>query len=476
MPLHPLELIVNRFSDTAEVPNRLGPQAALSLACVQTPDNSARLWRITLGRVNRVDGQAIMNSQTPDLPVFNAPEYQYLAASRIPLPPPVIPPRRANPIWSTQAPNLGNIFLPIFVQIEWGMGDGQRFRMIANWPMCGGSILIGGSKVEVFGGTIIEQNNPPVPLGSFPKLNACITPDEGPVVTGGELSLTQNVLVVPVVPTASGTAGLQTSGAGIPSGPPGFSVPGLSPPQTSLPTSAVFGVAPFSSWAALIRPHGGAFGAGGNQGNLVIEATNAVRPPTFELRDNQIPDGLGGWVPSPGNTGIIYATNAGAVPHTVAELETLIDTTSVLFRVETPSPGQVNFLADRWTTLAGVFTPQAAGVGVGLVRGATGGGIVYVPDFARLVNVTVAAPHTAFIGENPSIPFSGPFAAQLVWYDDLGAVVFSEFQGVFQTAGAGIELIESQVWRRVPANAVMLGIFCQEGVTLLGQVHWRLSP
>jgi hypothetical protein len=467
------------FADTHEVRKAIGAQSLTSLCRVATEDEAARSFRVTLGRVQRRDRQAIMNSQLPDLPAFRVPDFAYLAASRLPIPPPVVPPRRSNPIWSTLAPDASHIISPIFVQIEWGMSSGSRYRLLANWPMTGGSIVVQGSQVEVFGGVIMEQDGPPpIDEGAMPVLAASLIPDQGPVVSDNDLSLQQNVLIVDQVNGPATAAGLATNGVTVPAS--GFLVGGVSPPQAALPKSAVYGVGPFTGWTARIVPQGGAFGQGGTPRQLVIEAANQRAPQQLELRDHQIPDGLGGWVSSPGNVGVIYSAGPGAPgPITVAQLEALIDT-SALVRVADADPDPGFELTDQWTDLA-LFTPVAAGVGVGAVVGATAGGHVYVPDFARRVNVSCALANEAFIGDNPRIPPDGPLTAQLVWYDDQGFVVFSEIQGVMVDGGTGVPVLEPQVWRPVPAQAVMLGIYATLsgvaiGATVLGQVHWRISP
>jgi hypothetical protein len=481
MSIEKSELLQSRFADTHNVEPSVGTPTMTSLCKVTTEETAARSWRITLGRVERRDRNAIMNSVVPDLPLFKVADFAYLAASRIP--PPLVPPRRSNPIWSLLAPDGSHIISPIFVQIEWGMSSGSRNRILANWPMCGGSVVIRGSQIEVFGGVLVEQNGPPaIDLGAFPVLNASVIPEEGPTVADNDLSLTQSVLVQDIDLGPAGVAGLQTNGVGNPAA--GFAVGGVSPPQAAIPRSAIFGIGPFSGWQAVIVPRGGAFGGGGaTSRTLVIELADGsvtLRPQQFELRDHEIPDGLGGFISSPGNVGIIYSVGPGAPgPQTVAALEALIDT-SALIRVETPSPGQADEITDQWTNI-GAFTPVAPGIGLGEIVGATQGGHMYVPDFARRVNVSVTTPTSGFIGEDPRIPADGPLTTQLVWYDDQGIVVFSEIQGAILEQATGAPILEPQVWRPVPAQAVMLGIYATRsgtpaGEAMLAYAHWRIAP
>lgn len=460
----PNENTQSRFNDTADATTTAGLKQTISIARVQAEAAYSRAWRVTLGRVERVDGHGLNNGVFPSIPAWIAQDFSYAAGI---LGVPQVPPRRSNPVWGLNTPGSNNV-LPLFAQIAWGVAGGQqRHRLLANWPMMGASLVVYGTSVEVWGGAFVSLNQD-MDSGTAPRFSASIVPVEGPAPhDGAELSLTQNVIVTDLAAPAPALAGIITDGVANPTR--GFATP--VPGTGALPISAVLGVGPFSGWAARIS----SLSTNPTQPRLVMDITaNPARAAQFELRDNQIPDGAGGWLASPGNVGVAYALDHGAgATHTVAELETLISTSTLLF-VVTPSPNQAFVLNTAWTTLPPpgpppAYSPQVSGVAIAQAVGATQGGQVYVPDFARRLCVQIAKPNDAFVGQDPRVPLTGTLPTQIVWYDDQGQVVFTEFQATLAA--------QSTVWRPVPAAAVMVGIY---GPTVVqpdvAQLHWRIAP
>lgn len=451
------ELQQSRFNDMADANTQQNKLQTLAIARSTTDAPWARAWRITFGRVERQDGQGLNNGVFPSIPAWIAQDYQYTAGI---LATQTVPPRRSNPVWGMNTPGSNGV-LPLFAQVAWGMAGGQtRHHLLGNWPMMGGSLVVYGTSVEVWGGAFVTVNNTIDPK-TAPRLSASIVPIAGAITQdGGELSLTQNVIVANLVDVIPAQAGIVTDG--VANVTRGFNSP--SGAHSALPISAVFNVGPFSGWNATIR----SLSTSTTQPRLVIEVTNlGIRAQQFELRDNQIPDGAGGWVSSPGDVGIIYSTPLGAGTQTVGQLESLIGQSRLIF-VAIPSGNQAFFVNSQWTAI-GAYTPTDVGIGIAQAVGATQGGQLYVPDFARRVCVQIAKPNNNFTGQDPRVPLTGTLTTQLNWYDDQGNVVFCEFQGTLAA--------QATVWRPVPAAAVMLGIYGPVAVEPdVAQVHWRIAP
>lgn len=456
--LTPSEMMQSRLSDMADANTQQNQLQNISIARMQSDEQHSRAWRITFGRVERQDGQGLNNGVFPSIPAWIAQDYQYTAGI---LATQIVPPRRSNPVWGMNTPGSNGV-LPLFAQVAWGVAGGQsRHHLLGNWPMQGGSLVVYGTSVEVWGGAFVTVNNTIDPR-TAPRLTASIVPLDGAISQdSGELSLCQNVIVANLANIAPPQAGITTDGVANPTR--GFNSPaGLG---SALPISAVFNVGPFQGWAAQIR----SLSLSVVQPRLIIEVTNlGIRAQQFELRDNQAPDGAGGWVPSPGDVGIIYSTPLGVGAQTVGQLESLINSTSRLMFVSSPSPNQAFFVDSQWTAAAG-YAPTDVGIGTAQAIGATQGGQLYVPDFARRVCVQILKGNDNFTNQDVRVPLTGTLPTQLNWYDDQGNVVFAEFQATLAA--------QSTVWRPVPAPAVMLGIYGPTVVEpAVAQVHWRIAP
>lgn len=457
------DIIESRTADTKAADNIIGNLAqSISLARVVSTEVSARAWRITLGRVNRRDKAAYNNGVFPNEPLLKFPGYSYTAG--FVFPPGSVPPRRSNPIWGFNTSPLAgtNVASSLFVQISFGMPGAEPNRLLANWPLQGGSVVVEGSYVEVFGGLRIISNESIDP-NSFPVFQATITPIDGLAsADAGELSLTQFSFLENESPTPI-EAGLLTNGV---TDPPGF-VWEVGPTPAAIPIGAVFRT-PTEYWTALI----GSKTASLFQLAIFISEDGGAQ---FELRDNEIPDSSGNFVPSPGNVGIVYRSDGGAFTRTVNDLEDLINIQSGIALVSTPDPNGTFLLTDGWGT---TLPPLSDGFGlaVGQLVSATGGGSVFVPDFARRVMVTLTNRNEQFINEDLRVPITGPIPCQLVWYDDFGVSIFSEFQGPVAAPNTGVE---PTVWRPVPAGAVMLGIYGPPNEAppdVIALIHWRIAP
>jgi len=458
------DLIESRTAETKSADNTVSPSLAqaVSLAKVVSTEATARAWRVTLARVNRVDQHALNTGIFPSELLLRFPGYAYAAGFIFP--PGTVPPRRSNPIWGTNTGSVGgpNVVTPLFVQISFGMPGAQPNRILANWPMMGGSVVVEGSFVEVFGGVRIVSNGSIDP-GAFPLFQATITPIDGLASQdAGELSLCQyafleNESATPLV------SGIDTNGV---TDRPGFLVALAGNAPGALGIGAVFAV-PTDGWTAHLGSINGATYA------MVIYISDEG-PPTFELRDGQVPDATGAWIASPGNVGIVYKTDAGAAPMQVGDLEALINTSGIAI-VATPDPNPGFFINDLWATDL-TYAGMVSGLGVAEALGATGGAAVYVPEFARRVMVTLGNTNQQFINEDLRVPITGPIPCQLVWYDDQGGTVFVEYQGPVAAPNTGVE---PTIWRPVPARAVMLGIYGPPDAAppaIIATIHWRIAP
>jgi hypothetical protein len=169
----------------------------LPLAIVKSADGKARAWRVTMSRAERADNAALLAPNGPELssPLYVGQLYNYTAGFETA---PAVPPRRTNPVFGPQQTNIGQIF----VEIRFGQEEGRPLMMLGHWPMLGGSVVVYGSFVEVWGG--FRVNNALVVQGQMASLQAMITPADGiDPRDAGELGLTQEVLVEPVPPNGA---------------------------------------------------------------------------------------------------------------------------------------------------------------------------------------------------------------------------------------------------------------------------------
>lgn len=446
------ELKESRFADV-KVIESFGDFSTISLAKCVSEDGSARSWRITFGRLNRGDRFA------PNInPLFSQQAYTYTFGDIRSASPEAgtVPPRRDNPVLGRNFPQNGADCDPFFCQVAWGMSGSDSNRILAHWPMQGGSIVVVGSYVEVFGGAaLLTAGDPPIAVGELPRFSAMITPAEGVAAgAGSELSLTQDIEVLPA------SAGVETAGL--------ITNPGSNPTQVinsgfsdeAMPCSAVFNTAPFHGWTARIDPIGLLAPV-----TVRMDARNAAA--AFTLVDDII-------------NRVVTITYHATVPgglgmKTVAQMEALINTSTLIEVASADVLHAAEFLFPGYTANFVTFAPDAEGVKVGIAGGAVQGGAVYVPDFARRVCITITTVDPRFLGAEFRVPADGPPTVQIVWYNDFGQVVFSEFQGFTLSTLTGTSSIEPTVWRPVPAQATMLAVYTTEGV-VTAFFHWRVSP
>lgn len=475
----PNEMKESRYADvvSAKLTQQIDP--ALSIAKVVSVDARARAWRVTLAPIKRDDGKAInpgagSGDAGGSTLLFDSSTRQYAAGQEAH---PTVPPRRANPIFGASAPSNGADINPLFVQLVWGMSAGKQCTLIADWPMQGGSIVVEGSYVEVFGALRFGVGEGrPVVQGDLPVFAAHITPADGLASEAqGELSVSQSRPLAATV-SAGLVAGFYTDGIAVPT--MGFQVGAAqdtgAPPRGAMVGSTVYNVAPFSSWAGVLR-----FGPGAaNTTTKLVIFTSNVGGPIFTISDNAQPDGGGGFGFEFGTVGINYITDGATGVKTIADLEALIATSAL---VQIAQPDTVNAAKKLFAgfTKLNTHVPNAPGplFGTSLTVGATQGCAVYVPDFARRVRVEAAQLNTVFLGNEYRVPSAGPLPLNLVWYDDQGRVVYTEFQGRTQNEDSSITgTTEPNVWRPVPAQAVMLAVYCSLVSDATAFFHWRLTP
>jgi len=465
------EYLDSRFADTVRVAYKLGPQngADIPLARASVKGKRSRAWRITMGRVERADGHAFQSGNTDPngaSPLWKAQDVNFAASI---MNTPQIPPRRGNPIFGTNSPGNGSDVEPIWVQINWGMENGKTFRMLGNWPMMGGSVVVEGSWVEVFGGVaVFGFGSPPILDVEFPVLTAQIVPTSGLASTdAGELSITQQITLAAVNPAVGGMLPA-TDG---PVSQPGFNSVALGL-RSAMPASVVYNTGPFVGWAAILK----VLNPFRPPPQLVVFC--AATAPQFELRDNQVPNGAGAFVASPGNVGIVYRTDGVTGVKSIAQLEALVNT-STLIQVGTPSlfPGSLVFAG--WT-IAGNHVPAGTGLGTLTFVAPTVGKAVYVPDFARRVRVWPAQLNTFFAGAEYRVPFEGPEPLQLNWYDDSGIVVDVAWIGLIRDPLSGnVNSCIAPEWHPVPARATTLAVYQITNTFNTPDtafIHWRIAP
>lgn len=446
------EILESRFGDVKKIEG-FQSWRSISLAKVTTEDQRGRSWRITLSRLNRNDQFA------PNLfPLFDVQDFSYTFGDIRSASPAAgtVPPRRNNPVLGSNFPANNADCDPPFVQVAWGMSVGATNRMVAHWPMQGASLVVEGSYVEVFAGeSLLTPGDPQITIQELPTFAASITPVDGlPSEAAGELSLQQSVLMKNFV--GQPIAGLPTNPAGLtPGGSMGFG-------DEAIPCSAVFNTAPFHGWTAritLLNPFAPA----------TVRMVMSTDPtPVFTLTDD-----LASRVVT-----VTYAVTAGGVgAKTVAQLEALINTSELVQISAADIPHAAEFVFPGFTANFTTFVPDGQGVRAGLVAGGSQGGAVYVPDFARRVMITGATIDPRFAGIEYRVPTDGPQPMQIVWYNDFGQVVWTEFQGLTTAPSTGSQEgpTEPTIWRAVPSQATMLAVYSQVP-DLNAFFHWRLAP
>lgn len=473
--IDPSDFRESKFADSAKSAYQLGPQRGdlLPLARVGTIGEKSRAWRITLNRVDRNDLSAFQADKAT--PLWVAQDVAFTASVvGDPAENTAVPPRRGNPIFGRETPGNGADVEPIWVQINWGMAGGKTNRMLGNWPMLGGSVVVEGSWVEVYGGVaVFGFGAPAIQPGEFPFLAAQVVPTDGLAsADNGELSIQQQINI-----ESSAGATFLYSLDGVTNPAQGLTTANFSPPQATLISSAVFGVAPFGPYDPVIAQDNPF-----SRPTLVVDVRGGVGFPVnaFELRDNQIPTGnivLGApeWVSAPGSVGVVYwVAAAGGVTKTGGQMDALLNT-STLIHVVTPCAAPAEIMYTDYATAIG-FAPVNGGFGDNssalLLAGGTQGGSLYIPDFARRVRVQMVELQAGFAGNEYRVPLTGPPRAQLNFYDDLGRVVDAVMQGILTNTNIDVK------WHPIPARATMMKVYGEAVVGTINTalVHWRIAP
>lgn len=492
MQMNPHERMNSLLSDRQALPTATlvpasptSPRAySVGVARVRMDEGRARTWRVTLGRLERRDGAWIAAGTNS---LFVGANYQYINGHT---PSNVIPPRRANPIFGSGDPSNGAELQDQWVEIAWGTaGGGGTNRLLAHWPMLGGSIIVSGTYVEVWGSSAINnRGTPPVDLGSVPVYQAQIDPWEGQgSLAGDELSLTDSG---PVVEPSVG--GLWSA---LPDG--GFINGFLVIPDNnvgsfaaaSLKGSAVQNVAPFTDWDAVLQrkpfldptmP-------------LVSFYTGAVGP-ACTVTDNASVDFAGVVTASPGNVAVVINRTA---PCTFLDVENAINTSAIIM-VKTPGTNPAHIIANvaadgrSWGQV-----PAPAGPGIPNAHNAVAGRpdlfpsfltylssippvvegrVFYVPDFARRVRVSLTQPRPGELYPGPLVPFNADPAASVTFWDERGQVIHGYRQGLILN-GAAIVGNNAPEFHPVPDNAVLMSVLGNPAVAdAFAWVHWRISP
>lgn len=476
----------SRLGDAVAAAFQLGAQGGALLPLVSVDSKRARAWRITLNRVNRIGGESFQSGNSDPNGgsiVWVGQDVAYAASA---LNTAQVPPRRGNEVFSTLTPGNGDDVEPIWVQIQWGTESGLQNVMLAHWPMLGGSIVLHAKHIRVYGGVaVFALGIPAITVNDFPRLSAQAVPVSGTHVTdAGELGFTQRV----VIPSPTGGA----TGIAAVSATPTMDGLNVSPaPNTTLqgwvnagnhgtiPSSAVYNTAPFISTVTRVgtrNPYA--------PKPVSVVMFTAPTVPQFQLQDNQVPNGAGAFVASPGNVGIVYRTDGVTGVKTVADLEVLINT-SALIRVAVAQSGSTANKLFAGFTNAGDRHPTAAGLMTLTIDQPTPGrGAVYVPDFARRVRVTPAVIDTNYSGEEFRIYSKGASPVNLVWYDNRGKVCDIAVQGsivddVLNEPGVGTQTYPI-VWHPVPPSAVVLAVYATDTQLAFPYdsafIHWRVAP
>jgi hypothetical protein len=484
----PHERMMSLLSDRQTLPTApLLPETkayAVGVARVRMDAGHARTWKITLGRLDRADG-AWEAAGTNSL--FVGAQSQYINGL---LPSNTIPPRRANPIFGSGDPSNGALLQQQWVEIAWGTeGGAGTNRLLAHWPMLGGSLVVSGTYVEVWGDSAInQQGSPPVDPGSVTVFQAQIDPYDGPVsIAGNELSLTDNGPIVEpavggvlsAVPTADTVSGFLV----IPDNNVGSFAGGR------LKASAVQNVAPFTSWNALLtrKPF-----LAPTMPILYVYARTTG--PAATVLDNSAVNFAGTVTASPGNVAVLINV---AAPCTILQLETAINTSAIV-QVSTPGTNPAHIIANAappntcWGQAADPAGPGIPNAHLGIggridlfpsflsflssIPPVVEGAVFYVPDFARRVRVSVTRPRAGEPVPGELVPVNADPAASITFWDERGTVIHGYRQGVILNAGAVVGNNPPE-FQPVPDNAVLMSVLGDTAVTDASAfVHWRISP
>jgi hypothetical protein len=202
-----VDLAVSRLAERAPATNAVAVQE-ISIVSVSSHDGRARSWRITLGRLERVDQHAAVPSGTASVPVFPSQQFAYTNGELFDVPAPSIPPFRANPVLGGFAIGPGSA-TSCFVELAWGMTAASPNRLLADWPAQGSSLVVTGAYVQVAGAVQIINNGAITP-DVVPVFSSMIVPTEGQSTEdNGELSISQEspVLVADNLGTNPKTGG-----------------------------------------------------------------------------------------------------------------------------------------------------------------------------------------------------------------------------------------------------------------------------
>lgn len=119
-----------------------GPQP---YSLVRVENGAERAWRVTLGRLVCSGHRAptVAGASPQGYPLVPPAQYPYAAglynAAEF------YPGRRSYPIFGMSPLGFGRVW----VELAWGIDLMSANRMVADWPMMGGSIILPGSYVEV---------------------------------------------------------------------------------------------------------------------------------------------------------------------------------------------------------------------------------------------------------------------------------------------------------------------------------------
>src|SRR4029077_19550951 len=279
------DLIGSRLGDAVAAPFVLGAQNGATLPLVNVTSKRPRSWRITLNRVTPQSGNAFQSGNADPngaSPLWRGQDVAFAASTMNTA---QIPPRRGNEVFDTLTPGNGDDIEPIWVQIAWGIDRGLQNVILAHWPMLGGSIVVHGSMVRVWGGVgAFALGTPPITAQSFPRLSAQAVPTQSG--DAGDLGITQRVNVPPLTGGQTGIAAVSATPSmdALAASPPNLSLQGWvnAGLHGTIPSSAVYNTAPFISTVSRI---GTINPWAPKPVQLVI--FNAATVPQFQLQDNQ---------------------------------------------------------------------------------------------------------------------------------------------------------------------------------------------
>lgn len=455
MKLNPQELQQSRLSDR-KAPGYIETSLAqmIAIARVRVDGNAGQNWRITLGRIDRVDDTAVGHPGDPggSFSLYPGQNYQY---DYWQLSNPIFPPRRASPIFDADTPAQLLSVGDAMVEIAWGVGDGQRAnRLLAQWPWQGASIVVCGTYAEVWAGQLIGQlGSPPAPPGSLPIFQAGIVQENGQAAPdSSELSLMVSQVINNQLVEQFATCS-------------GWTVAGIA--GRSLRGSAVKDVGPFECFSAFFTTQ-----VLGATPTITAWTTNAG-PPGVVVTDNRRVDAAGVLTFSSGDVAIQISTGGAGV--TFNQIALAMNASNILNQVGvTANPGFIVASSpNAWATFGG-FVGLNEVLASAVLPAVTDGAVVYVPDFARRLRVDVT--HTP-IGEG-MVPFTGDPKVRIAFWDERGFVITSHYQGVILVAGAVVAISPPQ-WHPIPDNAVLVGVYtdpADQPLSLAARFHFRVSP